>query len=131
MNKEKLDSAVFSLASNLFGFGSTIQKKKTLDAIANAVATTLRLDNRIMAVYPAISMGAFSITMDNYRKYIAVYNFKTNAENDLINKHNANVSCFIRQNELSEIQREFSALFVKNKQSLKARAYNENVDVFL
>ena len=130
MNKQKLDSAVFSLASNLFGFGSTIEKKKTLDTIAKNVATTLQLDNRIMAVYPAISIEAFSITMDNYRKYIAGYNFKTNAENDLIDKHNTNVRCFIRQNELNEIQKEFSALFVKNTQSLKAREYNENVNDF-
>ncbi|KUJ63933.1 hypothetical protein AR687_01740 [Flavobacteriaceae bacterium CRH] len=130
MNKQQLDSKVFSLASNLFGFGNTIEKKKTLESIATTVATSFQLDSRIMAVYPAISMEAFSITMDNYRKYIAGYNFKTNAENDLIDKHNANVKCFIRQNELNEMQKEFSALFVKNKQSLKAREYNENVDDF-
>ena len=130
MNKQQLDSKVFSLASNLFGFGSTIEKKKTLESIATTVATSLQLDNRIMAVYPAISIEAFSITMDNYRKYIACYNFKTNAENDLIDKHNANVRCFIRQNELNEIQKEFSTLFIKNKQSLKAREYNESVDDF-
>ncbi|MFV5689068.1 hypothetical protein ACM55M_10640 [Flavobacterium sp. ZT3R25] len=130
MNKQQLDSKVFSLASNLFGFGNTIEKKKTLESIATTVATSLQLDNRIMAVYPAISIEAFSITMDNYRKYIAGYNFKTNAENDLIDKHNANVKCFILQNELNKIQKEFSTLFVKNKQSLKAREYNENVDAF-
>lgn len=130
MNKQQLDSKVFSLASNLFGFGYTIEKKKTLESIATTVATSLQLDSRIMAVYPAISIEAFSITMDNYRKYIAGYNFKTNAENDLIDKHNANVRCFIRQNELNEIQKEFSTLFTKNKQSLKAREYNENVDDF-
>ncbi|MFV8373992.1 hypothetical protein ACNQGC_01580 [Flavobacterium sp. GSP11] len=130
MNKQQLDSKVFSLASKLFGFGNTIEKKKTLESIATTVATSLQMDNRIMAVYPAISIEAFSITMDNYRKYIAGYNFKTNAENDLIDKHNANVRCFIRQNELNEIQKEFSTLFVKNKQSLKAREYNENVDDF-
>lgn len=130
MNKQQLDSKVFSLASNLFGFGNTIEKKKTLESIATTVATSFQLDSRIMAVYPAISIEAFSITMDNYRKYIAGYNFKTNAENELIDKHNANVRCFIRQNELNEIQKEFSTLFVKNKQSLKAREYNENVDEF-
>lgn len=130
MNKQQLDSKVFSLASNLFGFGNTIEKKKTLESIATTVATSLQLDNRIMAVYPAISIEAFSITMDNYRKYIAGYNFKTYAENDLIDKHNANVRCFIGQNELNEFQKEFSILFVKNKQSLKAREYNENVDDF-
>jgi hypothetical protein len=130
MNKQQLDSKVFSLASNLFGFGSTVEKKKTLESIATTVATSLQLDNRIMAVYPAITMEAFSVTMDNYRKYIAGYNFKTNAENDLIDKHNANVKYFIRQNELNEMQKEFSALFVKNKQSLKAREYNKNVDDF-
>ena len=130
MNKQQLDSKVFSLASNLFGFGNTIEKKKTLESIATTVATSLQLDSRIMAVYPAISIEAFSITMDNYRKYIAGYNFKTNAENDLIEKHNANVRCFVRQNELNEMQKEFSALFVKNKQCLKAREYNENVNDF-
>lgn len=130
MNKQQVDSKVFSLASNLFGFGNTIEKKKTLESIATTVATSLQLESRIMAVYPAISIEAFSITMDNYRKYISGYNFKTNAENDLIEKHNANVKYFVRQNELSDIQKEFSVLFVKNKQSLKAREYNENVDAF-
>ncbi|MGL5112453.1 MAG: hypothetical protein ACRC6O_07430, partial [Flavobacterium sp.] len=130
MKSPQLDSNVFSLASHLFGFGNTDQKNKTLESIATTVATTLQLENRIMAVYPAITMEAFSITMDNYRKYIAGYNFQTNAENELIDKHNDNVRLFLRNNELTEVQKSFSILFAKKNQSLKPRAFNQSVEDF-
>jgi len=130
MKNTPLDSNVFSLASHLFGFGTKAQKNNTLDRIATTFATSLQLENRIMAVYPAISMEAFSITMDNYRKYISGYNFQTQAENELIDKHNANVRLFLHKNELTEVQKTFSVLFAKKNQSLKPRVFNQNVDDF-
>ena len=91
---QKIDDRVFSLASNLFGFGNTQAKKEAEEIIAIENAISLQLDNRIIAVYPAIIEEAFSTTMDNYRKYIASYNFKTQAENELIQLHNTSVEQF-------------------------------------
>ena len=82
MHKQNLDNRVFSLASNLFGFGNTAEKKEVQNAIATTLATTLKIETRIMAVYPAIIQEAFSSTMNNYRKHIEAYNFKTGAENE-------------------------------------------------
>ncbi|MBA0884940.1 hypothetical protein [Flavobacterium undicola] len=131
MSKQNLDSRVFSLASNLFGFGNTTEKKSIQETIATAIATTLQTENRIMAVYPAIVVEAFAITMDKYRKYISAYNFKTNAENEQIEKHNADVRSFLRENQLNEVQKEFAKVFFYKSKSLKPREYNDNADAFM
>jgi hypothetical protein len=131
MSKQSLDSKVFSLASNLFGFGNTTEKKTEENNIATNVAISLQPEKRIMAVYPAISLDAFSITMDNYRKYISAYNFKTIAENELTEKHNAFVKKFLIENTLTDIQREFSKVFLHKSKLLKPRAYNEQADAFM
>ena len=127
---QKIDDRVFSLASNLFGFGNTQAKKEAEETIAIENAISLQLDNRIIAVYPAIIEEAFSTTMDNYRKYIASYNFKTQAENELIQKHNTSVEQFCKENELTQIQSEFRKVFLLNRKNLKPRAYNEAVTQF-
>lgn len=129
ISQQKIDERVFSLASNLFGYGGTQAKKQIEETIAIENAT-LQLDNRIIAVYPAIIEEAFSTTMDNYRKYIASYNFKTQAENELIQKHNTSVQQFCKQNPLTEIQTEFRKVFLLNRKNLKPRAYNEAVNEF-
>ncbi len=131
MSKQSLDSKVFSLASNLFGFGNTTEKKTEENNIATNVAISLQPEKRIMAVYPAISLDAFSITMDNYRKYISAYNFKTIAENELTEKHNAFVKRFLIENTLTDIQREFSKVFLQKSKLLKPRAYNVQADAFM
>jgi uncharacterized protein YqgQ len=130
MNKQHLDSRVFSLASNLFGFGNTTEKKSIQNTIATTVATTLQIETRIMAVYPAITLEAFAVTMDNYRKHIETYNFKTEAENVQTFKHNLQVESFLAKNVLNEVQKEFSNLFIKKNKSLSPRAYNNLVDEF-
>lgn len=127
---QKIDDRVFSLASNLFGFGNTETKKQIEQTVAIENAISLQLDNRIIAVYPAIIEEAFSTTMDNYRKYIASYNFKTEAENEIIKKHNASVTEFCKQNLLSEVQTAFRKVFLSSKKSLMPRAYNEAVNEF-
>jgi hypothetical protein len=124
-----LDDRVFSLASNLFGFGDTEAKKQIEETIAIENAT-LQLDNRIIAVYPAIIEEAFSTTMDNYRKYIASYNFKTEEENEFIQRHNTSVEHFCKVTELTEVQTEFRKVFLSSKKNLKPRAYNEAVNHF-
>ncbi|WP_268846600.1 hypothetical protein [Flavobacterium aestivum] len=130
MKKQNLDSNVFSLASTLFGFGDTAEKKAIQDSIATTLVTTSDIETRIMAVYPAITQEAFSATMDNYRKYIESYNFMTVAENELTIKHNLQVESFLAENCLNEVQNEFSKLFMKKNKSLSARAYNNLVDEF-
>ncbi len=131
MSKQYLDSRVFSLASNLFGFGNTTDKKSIQESIATTVAKTLQKENRIMAVYPAIVVEAFAITMDNYRSYIHGYNFKTEAENELTEKHNVTVRSFLKENELNEVQKAFAKVFFDKSKSLKPRAYNESADAFM
>lgn len=126
---QKIDDRVFSLASNLFGFGNTEEKKQIEQTIA-IQNNSLQLDNRIIAVYPAIIEEAFSTTMANYRKYIASYNFKSQAENELIQKHNTSVTEFCQQNPLSEVQTAFRKVFLSSKKNLKPRVYNEAVNEF-
>ncbi|MGH2667155.1 hypothetical protein [Flavobacterium sp.] len=125
-SQQKIDDRVFSLASNLFGFGNTEAKKQ----MEQTIAMPLQLDNRIIAVYPAIIEEAFATTMDNYRKYIASYNFKTQAENELIQKHNTSVAQFCEENILTEVQKGFKNVFLLKNKSLKPRAYNEAVTEF-
>lgn len=122
----RLDDTVFSLASHLFGLGNT-QPKKEVEQIN---AMPLPLDNRIIAIYPAIIEEAFSSTMDNYRQYIASYNFKTQAENELIQIHNHSVTQYCQENSLTLVQIEFRKIFILNKKNLKPRAYNEAVNEF-
>ena len=129
ISQQKIDDRVFSLASNLFGFGNTTAKEQIEQTIAIENAT-LQLEKRIIAVYPAIIEEAFSTTMENYRKYIASYNFKTQAENELIEKHNVSVAQFCNENELTQIQSEFRKVFVLKRKNLKPRAYNEAVTEF-
>jgi hypothetical protein len=131
MSKQHLDSRVFSLASNLFGYGNTTEKKTIQEAIATTVATTLQEENRIMAVYPAIVVEAFAVTMDNYRSYIHTYNFQTEAENELTETHNATVRAYLKENALTETQKAFSEVFIHKTKSLSPRAYNENADAFM
>jgi len=91
---QKLDNRVFSLAANLFGIGENQTREEPKQSIAMETTRPLQLSNRIIAIYPAIIEEAFSDTMDNYRKYIASYNFKTQAENELIELHNSSVKAF-------------------------------------
>ena len=128
---QKLDNRVFSLASNLFGIGENPTKDAPKQPIAMEITKPLQLSNRIIAIYPAIIEEAFSDTMDNYRKYIAGYNFKTQAENELIELHNNSVKTFCQINILSEVQTEFRRLFLlHNKEVKNNRAYNEAVTQF-
>lgn len=115
------------MASTLFGFGDNQVKETTITEIEKP----LQLSGRIIAIYPAIIEEAFSSTMDNYRKYIASYNFKTQAENELIQAHNNSVKEFCKTNALNEVQTEYKRLFLlHNEKNCNARNYNEAVSQF-
>jgi hypothetical protein len=127
---QRLDNKVFSMASTLFGYGENSTKE--VKVVANiSIEKPLQLSGRIIAIYPAIIEEAFSSTMDNYRKYIASYNFKTQAENELIKAHNHLVKEFCKSNTLNEIQSEYKRLFLlHNEKNVNPRSYNELVTNF-
>ena len=124
---QRLDNKVFSMASTLFGFGENPIKE-----VSNAsIEKPLQLSGRIIAIYPAIIEEAFSSTMDKYRKYIASYNFKTQAENELIQAHNNSVKEFCKTTVLNEVQIQYKRLFLlHNAKNNNPRGYNEAVNQF-
>lgn len=127
---QRLDNKVFSIASTLFGYGENPTKE--VKVVSNIpIEKPSQLSGRIIAIYPAIIEEAFSNTMDNYRKYIASYNFKTQAENELIQAHNNSVKEFCKSNTLNEIQSEYKRLFLlHNEKNVNPRTYNESVTNF-
>ena len=127
---QRLDNKVFSMASTLFGYGENPTKE--VKVVLNIpIETPLQLSGRIIAIYPAIIEEAFSSTMDNYRKYIASYNFKTQAENELIQAHNNLVMEFCKTSVLTEVQTEYRRLFLlHNEKNSNPRNYNEAVTQF-
>lgn len=113
---QRLNDRVFSMASNLFGYGE------------NSLETPETTDTRLMAVYPVIIEKAFANTMDNYRKFIAEYNQKVQEENKQIEKHNAAVLDYCKNNTLSEVQSAFQKVFLqKAKHYTSTREYNTAV----
>lgn len=127
---QRLDNKVFSMASTLFGYGENPTKE--VKVVSNIpIEKPLQLSGRIIAIYPAIIEEAFSSTMDNYRKYIASYNFKTQAENELIQAHNNLVLEFCKTSVLNEVQTEYRRLFLlHNEKNSNPRNYNEAVTQF-
>ena len=131
-----LSPDIFNLASNLIGIEQPAETKlKQNVAIASTVINlqvAKELDKRTFAVYPAIIEEAFSGTMNNYRKFVALKNFMFCEENDRINQYNRNVVKFLKENKfkLTEVQLQFSQIFIKSKKSLRPVQYNEKVDEF-
>ena len=124
---KRLDDRVFNIASTLFGYEPNAIEQDPKPTIA----MPLQLNERIIAIYPAIIDKAFKNTMDNFRKYIASYNFKTQGENEIINQHNNSVKTYCEQNTLSEVQKTYKALFLqKSKKITQPRAYNDAVTAF-
>jgi hypothetical protein len=116
---QRLNDRVFSIAFTLFGFGE------------NSLETPKNIDTRLMAVYPVIIEKAFASTMDNYRMFIADYNKQVQLENKQIEKHNALVTEYCKNNILTEVQLEFRKIFLqKTKNYTSARAHNSAVQAF-
>ncbi len=66
--------------------------KETRTAPATAPSAE---ENVFRVVYPMINDLAFSMMMDNYRRYVQLYNQRTKAENALIYNHNQEVKAFL------------------------------------
>lgn len=113
-------------AISLFGAG-TPEQKENIKEVARNIAT----DNCIKAVYPAFTDEAFSKTMDNYRAYISKYNYRTQEENEIIEKHNAKVEALLNSKEYSELpedKRMFIKFFPARYSVLPNREYNAEID---
>lgn len=134
---QPLNNQVFNIASNLFGFGN-VDVKKTIEK--DISIDVIKAENEpLMSVYPAIIDEAFAQTMDNYRKHVAMKNFQCDEENELIDAHNRVVRQYRKKNkagnwinDLTEVQIEYSRLFIENKQNkaLNPTDYNEKVEAF-
>lgn len=127
--KQIVDNKVFNLAINLFGFEAPAKQELKETIASQKVA--LSDDETGMAVYPAIVDEAFSQSMDNYRKYVSVKNFQVSAENELIKSWNQTVRIFRKENNLNEVQTEFSKQFPKTHKNLEPTQYNEKVEEFV
>lgn len=84
----------------------------------------------VCAILPFINSAAFAETMDNYRLYIANYNTMVKEINILIDKENAKIALLRTNNQLTEVQKEFSAIFYKRNSFLKAKEFNNLADEF-
>lgn len=80
----------------------------------------------VLAVLPFLNSTAFAETMDNYRLFVSHYNDMVREANTLIAKENAKIEL----SELSEVQKQFSAIFYKRNFSLKPKEYNQLADQF-
>lgn len=112
------------MASNLFGIGSPSESQ-------TSEAKEPSQEKRIFAIYPAIIEDAFARTMDNYRKYIATYNFQTEAENDLIRKHNLAIDRMLKEKPLTTEQRDHIVSFRMKFGNLNPRDFNNEVDQYV
>lgn len=84
----------------------------------------------LKAVYPFLNTQAEAATMDNYRLYVADYNDRIkqlNHDNEKINFH---VRKFKSENQLTEVQKTFTEIFIKKNFKKKAKEYNALVEGF-
>lgn len=122
---------VFQLATNLLGV-ETQSEKELKEKVAVQMAIQPDFSGKLVAVYPAIIEEAYSSTMDNYRKFVALKNFQVQEENILINQFNQNVRDFKSENKLSiEVDvLKYAELFPKLNKKLEPIEYNEKVEEF-
>jgi hypothetical protein len=91
-------------------------------------AKVLQNDNLVYAIYPSIVGEAYVKTMDNYRKYVSEYNFRTTQENELVEKHNAIVRIYKKNNQLSDLEKEYIKFFPLKCKGFNDRQFNQTVD---
>jgi hypothetical protein len=86
----------------------------------------------IRVLFPYITKEAMAMTMENYRQYVAQYNDDVFDLNMQINIHNAKVEEYTTSNKekLTEVQKEFSRLFILKNRKTRTKEYNEKVEVF-
>jgi len=121
-NKQVINLAAHLTAANLFGY----QPEKQLP-VKTKIAP-LQSPIAFNAVYPAIIKDAFARTMDKFRMYVSDYNFRTIAENELIERHNAEVQIYKKENQLAEYQKQILKNFPIKNRRCNAREYNQAVD---
>ena len=130
-------------AGNLFNLNAnSTLSQRNVESRLKSVATTRpeRLNfvetalnhQPLIAFYPYINKEAMSMTMDNYRLFVADYNEKVRQENDVIEKYNGSVKKYMAENreKLSEVQISFSKLFNKHHKDKKTKEYNVEVEKF-
>lgn len=133
----QLHPEIFNTARNLFGIENPDQKKLKQSVAISSTVENLKStqekqkDSRIFAVYPAIIEEAFTQTMDNYRKFVALKNFTFKEENHNINTYNNNVREYRKLNtsKCFEMQNNVDA-FIKNRKSFSPVDYNDQVEKF-
>ena len=118
---EPINIAGHLTAAGLLGY----QPEKQLP---KPIAKVLQNDNLIYAVYPSIVGEAYIKTMDNYRKYVAEYNFRTKQENEQIKKHNAAVRIYKKNNQLTDIEKEYIKFFPVKNSDCNDRQFNQVID---
>lgn len=123
--KNLIAKSVFNIANTLLNTYTAEPKQAEINAKKEQFLNDN--PNILKAVYPCIVDEAFAATMNNYRKFIANYNFKTIQENNDIEKWNTN---YDKKKELTEVERTFINLFQKNFSHLKPREYNQKIDAF-
>lgn len=124
-NSSRLNPKVFSMAANLFG----IPEPQSTEP--RPLPSEINSDpDRIMAVYPSITGEAFTKTMDNYRIFVATYNFTAKAENALLEQYNNTVQKNWASGNLTEVQIKFAQLFRKNHGHDYNRVWNEKAEAF-
>lgn len=86
----------------------------------------------INVTYPYITKEAMAMTMENYRQYVAQYNDDVFDLNLQIEIHNGKVEEYKNANKdkLTEVQKEFSRLFILKNRKTRTKEYNEKVEEF-
>ncbi len=124
MNKP-LDQKVFNMASNLFGVHTSTKAEQFI-----TLSVQPKIENCLMAVYPVITQEAYSLIMDRFRVYIAIYNDQTRAENEQIQRHNKKLDARKIKNPLSDTEKKLSEMFYFRNSELTGRRWNEAADEF-
>lgn len=127
-------------SAHIFGGSTPISQKssfntkpKRVPATREEKVTFTSLTENVTPVYavlPFLNSTAFAETMDNYRLYIAHYNNMVREINTLIAKENAKIEILRSKNQLTEVQKQFSAIFYKRNFGLKPKEYNMLADQF-
>jgi hypothetical protein len=125
--KNTIDPKVFDMAANLFGFGTMPEKRKMIRTVATEVAMLQDTEKLLMVAYPAIIDRAFAATMEAYRKWVSIYNFKTEAENKAIEIFNSKL---VAPADQTIVQSTFLKTFLSKYKNKQGREYNNLVDDF-
>lgn len=102
-------------------FGRNAKRFATEPDSSNTKKAALDISGQypIKAIYPSISPECIRLTMEKYRQHVHRYNQQVELENEQIKQFNRNVELYLRENQLNEVQKEYSKLFIKKYAKLK------------